>query len=68
MRVSCVVSYTGNTASPLKSTNLLILYYRPMNIRNWLWKIFVDEARGFLLDVFGPVIRLTRWMRRRDRK
>jgi hypothetical protein len=39
-----------------------------MSKGNRLWQIFVDEARGFLLDVFDPVIRLIRWMRRRDRE
>jgi hypothetical protein len=39
-----------------------------MNTRNRIWKIFVDEARGFFLDVLDPLIRLVRWIRRRDRK
>jgi hypothetical protein len=42
--------------------------YISMSTRNRLWKIFVDEARGFLLDVFDPVIKLIKWMRRRGRE
>ncbi len=39
-----------------------------MNRRNRIWKITVDEARGFFLDVVDPLIRLVRWIRHRDRK
>ena len=35
---------------------------------NRIWKIAVDEARGFLLDVLDPLIRLARWICRRNGK
>lgn len=39
-----------------------------MSKKSRLWKIAADEARGFFIDVFDPLIRLARWIRRRDRK
>ncbi|SDR60947.1 hypothetical protein SAMN05445850_7460 [Paraburkholderia tuberum] len=39
-----------------------------MNKKSRLWKIAVDEARGFFFDVLDPLIRLAKWIRRRDRK
>lgn len=35
---------------------------------NRIWKIAVDEARGFFLDVLDPLIRLVRWIRRSNEK
>ncbi len=46
----------------------LNLEYVTMTKKSRLCEIVVDEARGFLLDVFDPLIRLARWIRRRDRK
>jgi hypothetical protein len=39
-----------------------------MNERTRFWQIFVNEAHSLLLDVFSPVIKLARWLRRHDRK
>lgn len=39
-----------------------------MNVKRRLWKVVIDEARGFLLDVFEPLIRVARRIRRRDGK
>ncbi len=39
-----------------------------MTRENRIWKIAVDEARGFFLDILGPLIRLVRWIRRRNGK
>jgi hypothetical protein len=39
-----------------------------MNSINKFWKIAVDEARGFLLDVFNPLISMVRRLCRRNKK
>ena len=37
-------------------------------MKSKLWKIALDEAHGFLIDVLAPLVALVRWLRRRDKK